>query len=624
VAGPTGPQGPQGEAGIGFTIAKTYESVAALEADTTPTGITAGQFAIIETGDPDDSDNNRLYLWNGSVYSYITDLSGATGITGATGATGPQGPQGDVGPTGPQGDTGPTGPSGPGADQSLDTTSDVIFNTLQTTDRVSIGGRAISSTTNLLSITNETANTYPYLTIRGHGQNLPSGGSTTAANPQIQFESGRGTNSSPTASGANDALFAISAGVYDGANWSLSNNTLATVSIIAFNDQAAANDGAGNTTAAGANIYLRLQPNGVKLNSTSRQRPIFTDWVAPTSTNPPQLILNFGTADNATPTLTSSDGSYTYTGWGATNINHINAKPYYFGVTSEDASPDNGTLPGSHSILFSTGRRSGASGRRNAIQADDSLMNIFSYGQTGTGGTSVGGLAGLIKFTALENFTGSERGTLFEVGTTHEGTTTFSNRLALKDTQNTYAADNHLFTDADGTVRAEIRTDYSHIDTDLFEVRSNDGSSVLLSVSTSSVTIFNEYSLPTTAPATDGQILVGFTSGAVNWQDVTLPSGDTGEITTTATTTVFTFDSSVYDAAKLTIRVKDSGEYHLVEMLVATNGTDVWSNEYGAITSSGDLATFSATISDGIVYVQVTAISPTSMFAKATASLTAV
>ena len=113
-----GPTGPSGATGLGFTIAKTYASVAELLADTAPTGITNGQFAIVETANSDDSDNNRLYLWDGAVYSYITDLSGATGITGAagpqgpSGAAGPQGPSGAAGPQGVAGSTGPQGPSG--------------------------------------------------------------------------------------------------------------------------------------------------------------------------------------------------------------------------------------------------------------------------------------------------------------------------------------------------------------------------------------------------------------------------------------------------------------------------------------------------------------------------------
>jgi hypothetical protein len=78
--GPTGPKGdqgnlgPTGATGQGFTIAKIYNSVAALLADTSPTGINAGQFAIVETTDVNDPDNSRLYLWDGIQYVFITDL----------------------------------------------------------------------------------------------------------------------------------------------------------------------------------------------------------------------------------------------------------------------------------------------------------------------------------------------------------------------------------------------------------------------------------------------------------------------------------------------------------------------------------------------------------------------
>jgi len=125
VAGPTGAQGaastvagPTGSSGLGFIIAKTYSSVAALTADTSPANIVAGQFAIIDTGSVENSETSRLYLWNGSTYTYVTDLSGAQGIQGATGPTGAQGADGVIGvdgatgPTGPQGIQGEVGPTG--------------------------------------------------------------------------------------------------------------------------------------------------------------------------------------------------------------------------------------------------------------------------------------------------------------------------------------------------------------------------------------------------------------------------------------------------------------------------------------------------------------------------------
>ena len=52
--------------------------------------------------------------------------AGPTGV-GIGGVQGPTGPQGPVGPQGPQGIT---GPQGPGANQSLNTTNDVQFNSI--------------------------------------------------------------------------------------------------------------------------------------------------------------------------------------------------------------------------------------------------------------------------------------------------------------------------------------------------------------------------------------------------------------------------------------------------------------------------------------------------------------
>lgn len=99
--GPPGPpgsqgiQGEQGPPGMAFVIAKTYANTAALEADTHPVGITAGQFAIIsDIGFPDNGD---LWLWNGTVYVFVTNVAG---LTSAQGPMGLQGIQGIPGPSG--------------------------------------------------------------------------------------------------------------------------------------------------------------------------------------------------------------------------------------------------------------------------------------------------------------------------------------------------------------------------------------------------------------------------------------------------------------------------------------------------------------------------------------------
>lgn len=129
IIGQTGIEGQQGPSGQGFQVTKTYSSVAALNADTSPTGILAGEFAIIDTGDVSNAENSRLYLWNGTAYNFIVDVSGAPGmqglqgpigltgdqgsqgIQGETGAAGPQGIEG-VGSAGPQGSQGDPGPQG--------------------------------------------------------------------------------------------------------------------------------------------------------------------------------------------------------------------------------------------------------------------------------------------------------------------------------------------------------------------------------------------------------------------------------------------------------------------------------------------------------------------------------
>ena len=110
--GQQGIQGIQGTTGLAFTIAKTYASVAALTADTSPTGIIAGQFALINTSDVQNSENSRLYIWTGSVYTFVDDLSGSAGIQGITGTQGTQGTQGQQGITGSQGTQGIQGTQG--------------------------------------------------------------------------------------------------------------------------------------------------------------------------------------------------------------------------------------------------------------------------------------------------------------------------------------------------------------------------------------------------------------------------------------------------------------------------------------------------------------------------------
>jgi len=141
--GPIGPTGPQGETGVGFVIGKTYTSLADLQADTAP-DIIPGQFAIIDTGNVADEDTAKVYLWDGALYTFVTDLSGAQGIRGEKGATGNTGP---TGPTGSKGSTGAgtTGATGVGYDTMTSTSTITISSGAKTFVVNKIGAYGIGS-----------------------------------------------------------------------------------------------------------------------------------------------------------------------------------------------------------------------------------------------------------------------------------------------------------------------------------------------------------------------------------------------------------------------------------------------------------------------------------------------
>ena len=113
--GDVGPKGEKGNTGEGFSIFKTYASVAAMNAD--KANVQQGKFVLIASN-TEDVDNAKLYVKGATDFTFLTDLQGAQGIKGEkgnTGATGPQGPQGlkgDTGATGPQGSQGPKGDKG--------------------------------------------------------------------------------------------------------------------------------------------------------------------------------------------------------------------------------------------------------------------------------------------------------------------------------------------------------------------------------------------------------------------------------------------------------------------------------------------------------------------------------
>ena len=95
LVGETGLKGEKGNPGKDFKIVKTFPSIAAMNGS----GFSDGDFTMIAS-DANDPDDGKLYVWNGTNFTYIADLSGSQGIKGDTGKTGDTGEKGKTGEQG--------------------------------------------------------------------------------------------------------------------------------------------------------------------------------------------------------------------------------------------------------------------------------------------------------------------------------------------------------------------------------------------------------------------------------------------------------------------------------------------------------------------------------------------
>lgn len=80
--GATGERGFRGPAGKKFNIKQTFPSINDMNASK-GAGFEDGDFAMI-TSNVEDPDNAKLFVWNGTEYKLIGDLSGSTGMKGDT------------------------------------------------------------------------------------------------------------------------------------------------------------------------------------------------------------------------------------------------------------------------------------------------------------------------------------------------------------------------------------------------------------------------------------------------------------------------------------------------------------------------------------------------------------
>jgi hypothetical protein len=101
VLGDTGAIGQKGETGKDFKINYIFSNTSVLLG----TIGQKGDIALINSSVEDD-DNARLYIYNGSSWEFMTDLSGAQGLKGPSGEKGQKGELGTTGDTGVKGEPG--------------------------------------------------------------------------------------------------------------------------------------------------------------------------------------------------------------------------------------------------------------------------------------------------------------------------------------------------------------------------------------------------------------------------------------------------------------------------------------------------------------------------------------
>jgi hypothetical protein len=100
-------------------------------------------------------------------------------------------------------------------------------------------------------------------------------------------------------------------------------------------------------------------------------------------------------------------------------------------------------------------------------------------GQTANSATGNGTRSSDIKVSALENFSGSARGTKMVIRTVNSGTTTESNRLELKNTGNIYTSDIHTFNIADGSTQmASFTTAITQLNSDDYRLSTVAGTEI--------------------------------------------------------------------------------------------------------------------------------------------------
>ena len=98
-----------------------------------------------------------------------------------------------------------------------------------------------------------------------------------------------------------------------------------------------------------------------------------------------------------------------------------------------------------------------------------------------------------------------------------------------------------------------------------------------------------------------GSVLVSNTTFSIGTTSLIDISSNTFTTSATSEVSIDGFPSATYRSVKYLVQMTSSTSYHVIEMTVIHNGTDVWISQYGEIFTGSSLGTFTSSITSGIV-----------------------
>jgi hypothetical protein len=157
-------------------------------------------------------------------------------------------------------------------------------------------------------------------------------------------------------------------------------------------------------------------------------------------------ILSAGQRVYATGVTSATFITALVTGTGGVGTYTVNNSQTVSSMTMNSGA-DNTTLNSGNEITFVAGRKNGVAARRSALRTGDTVARLNFNGQTANLQSGTGSRGANMRVYALENYTGTARGTAIQFNTVNSGTTSETTRLELKNTANLYNSLVHDFND---------------------------------------------------------------------------------------------------------------------------------------------------------------------------------